>query len=67
MERTIIEPAAQPNDTARADPRAARLRASRDDLVPRIRRACPSLPDFLFDELIEEMALTRLREEERNW
>lgn len=66
MERSICETAAHPSDTARAGARATRLNAIRDELVPRIRRACPSLPDYLFHELIEEMALTRLRDEELN-
>ena len=46
------------------DGRSARLSEIRKELVPRIRRVCPDLPDDQFLVLIERMARTKLRDEE---
>ena len=51
-------------DDPLARSRAHRLRAIVDELVPRMRRVNPDMPDELFLDMIEDMAERRLVDEE---
>ena len=59
--------AAGQTDSSLVDVRARRLTEIMTELVPRIRRVCPHLPDEVFHDLIQEMALLKLRDEETRW
>lgn len=60
----------EPTESARpvhdeaAARRAGRLRQLRAGLVVRMRPVCQDIPDALFEKLIDQMVLTRLRDEE---